>query len=207
MRDTKLTVDDITGVVGIIPTPSIATADQPGTAFSVDLDEAATLADAMVRGGGVDVLMTTGTFGECASLTWDELQSFVATVVDAVAGRIPVFAGATTLNTRDTITRGGRRLGELGADGLFVGRPMWLPLDDAGIVRFYRDVAEAVPNMALVVYDNPRRLQGKDRDARLRGTQPDTPPGRRCQASRAAQWLRLPFRPPRGKRSRAATAA
>lgn len=155
MRDTKLTVDDITGVVGIIPTPSIPTADQPGTAFSVDLDEAAKLADAMVR-GGVDVLMTTGTFGECASLTWDELQSFVATVVDAVAGRIPVFfAGATTLNTRDTITRG-RRLGELGADGLFVGRPMWLPpLDDAGIVRFYRDVAEAVPNMALVVYDNP----------------------------------------------------
>ncbi len=106
MRDTKLTVDDITGVVGIIPTPSIPTADQPGTAFSVDLDEAATLADAMVR-GGVDVLMTTGTFGECASLTWDELQSFVATVVDAVAGRIPVFfAGATTLNTRDTIARG-----------------------------------------------------------------------------------------------------
>lgn len=155
MRDTKLTVDDITGVVGIIPTPSIATADQPGTAFSVDLDEAATLADAMVRGGGVDVLMTTGTFGECASLTWDELQSFVATVVDAVAGRIPVFAGATTLNTRDTITRGGRRLGELGADGLFVGRPMWLPLDDAGIVRFYRDVAEAVPNMALVSTTTP----------------------------------------------------
>ena len=157
--DTKLTVDDITGVVGIIPTPSIPTADQPDTTFSVDLDEAATLADSMVR-GGVDVLMTTGTFGECASLTWDELQSFVATVVDAVAGRIPVFAGATTLNTRDTITRG-RRLGELGADGLFVGRPMWLPLDDAGIVRFYRDVAEAVPNLAMVVYDNPGAFKGK----------------------------------------------
>lgn len=117
MPDTKLTADDITGgVVGIIPTPSTATADRPDTVFSVDLDEAAALADSMVRGGGVDVLMTTGTFGECASLTWDELQSFVATVVDTVAGgRIPVFAGATTLNTRDTIARGGRRLGELGA--------------------------------------------------------------------------------------------
>jgi 4-(2-carboxyphenyl)-2-oxobut-3-enoate aldolase len=156
---TKLTVDDITGVVGIIPTPSTPTADRVDTANSVDLDEAAKLADAMVR-GGVDVLMTTGTFGECASLTWDELQAFVATVVEAVAGRIPVFAGATTLNTRDTIARG-RRLGELGADGLFVGRPMWLPLDDAGIVRFYRDVAEAVPHLALVAYDNPGAFKGK----------------------------------------------
>lgn len=159
MISTKLTVDDVTGVVGIIPTPSTSTADQPGTANSVDFDEAAKLADAMVR-GGVDVLMTTGTFGECASLTWDELQSFVATVVDAVAGRIPVFAGATTLNTRDTIARG-HRLGELGADGLFVGRPMWLPLDDAGIVRFYRDLADALPHLALVVYDNPGAFKGK----------------------------------------------
>jgi 4-(2-carboxyphenyl)-2-oxobut-3-enoate aldolase len=156
---TKLTVDDVTGVVGIIPTPSTPTADRVDTANSVDLDEAAKLADAMVR-GGVDVLMTTGTFGECASLTWDELQGFVATVVEAVAGRIPVFAGATTLNTRDTIARG-HRLGELGADGLFVGRPMWLPLDDAGIVRFYRDVAEALPHLALVAYDNPGAFKGK----------------------------------------------
>lgn len=159
MTSTKLTVDDVTGVVGIIPTPSTSTADLPGTANSVDLDEAAKLADAMVR-GGVDVLMTTGTFGECASLTWAELQGFVAAVVESVAGRIPVFAGATTLNTRDTIARG-HRLGELGADGLFVGRPMWLPLDDAGIVRFYRDVADALPHLALVVYDNPGAFKGK----------------------------------------------
>jgi 4-(2-carboxyphenyl)-2-oxobut-3-enoate aldolase len=155
----KLTVDDITGIVGIIPTPSTLTADQWNAENTVDLDEAAKLADAMVR-GDVDVLMTTGTFGECASLTWDEQQDFVDAVVETVAGRIPVFAGATTLNTRDTIARG-RRLTEIGADGLFVGRPMWLPLDDAGIVRFYREMAEALPDVPLVVYDNPGAFKGK----------------------------------------------
>jgi dihydrodipicolinate synthase/N-acetylneuraminate lyase len=49
----------------------------------------------------------------------------------------------TTLNTRDTIARA-RALVELGADGLFLGRPMWMSLDPAGILRYYRDIAEAL---------------------------------------------------------------
>ncbi|MGE0652230.1 MAG: dihydrodipicolinate synthase family protein, partial [Alphaproteobacteria bacterium] len=92
--------------------------------------------------------------------TWDELRAFVDCVVRTAAGRVPVFAGVTTLNTRDTIERG-RALADLGADGLFVGRPMWLPLDDAGIIRYYRDVAAALPGVPLVVYDNPGAFKGK----------------------------------------------
>lgn len=154
-----LTAQDITGVVGIIPTPSTPDADRWDVENSVDLDAAAKLADGMVR-GGVDVLMTNGTFGECAALTWPETEAFVSAVVDAIGGRIPVFAGATTLNTRDTIRRA-RRLQEIGADGAFVGRPMWLPLDSKGIVRFYRDLCEAVPNLPVVIYDNPGAFKGK----------------------------------------------
>jgi 4-(2-carboxyphenyl)-2-oxobut-3-enoate aldolase len=155
----NLTASDIVGVVGIIPTPSTKDADDWRNDFTVDLEESARLADEMVR-GGIDVLMTTGTFGECASLTSNEQAQFVGAVVDAVAGRIPVFAGATTLNTRETAERA-RRLRDRGADGLFVGRPMWLPLDDKGIVRFYREVCEAVPGVPLVVYDNPGAFKGK----------------------------------------------
>lgn len=159
MTNPKLTKDDITGVVGIIPTPSTPLADRWDAENTVDLDATAELAEAMVR-GGVDVLMTTGTFGECATLTWTETQAFVSTVVETVAGRIPVFAGVTTLNTRETIARA-RRLAQLGADGLFAGRPMWLPLDDKGIVAFYRSLCEALPELPLVIYDNPGAFKGK----------------------------------------------
>lgn len=159
MATLELTSGDITGVVGIIPTPSTATANRWDEQHTVDLDATAELVDALVR-GGVDVLMTNGTFGECATLTWSETQDFLTAVVQTVAGRIPVFAGATTLNTRDTIDRA-RRLSGLGADGLFVGRPMWLPLDDHGIVKFYTTICEALPHVPLVLYDNPGAFKGK----------------------------------------------
>jgi len=67
--------------------------------------------------------MTNGTFGEGATLTEPEWRKFNETVIRTVNGRVPVFAGATTLNTRDTIRRS-KELMEMGATGLFLGRPM-----------------------------------------------------------------------------------
>ena len=150
---------DIAGVVGIVPTPATGDAEHWQSRNTVNLAETAKMIDIVVD-GGVDVVMTTGTFGECATLTAAELRDFVDCVVQTTAKRRPVFAGITTLNTRDTIERG-RELLALGADGLFVGRPMWLPLDDAGIVRFYRDIAEGFAGVPLVIYDNPFAFKGK----------------------------------------------
>jgi len=150
---------DIRGIVGIVPTPATPDAEHWQCTQSVNLPESATMVELVVD-AGVDIVMTTGTFGECASLTAPELRAFVDCVVQTTAKRRPVFAGITTLNTRDTIVRG-RELLDIGADGLFVGRPMWLPLDDAGILRFYRDVAEAFAGTPLVVYDNPFAFKGK----------------------------------------------
>lgn len=154
-----LEAKDIRGVVGIMPTPATNDAGSWQTAHSVNIRESARMTRLLVD-AGVDILMTTGTFGECASLTWEELHEFVRCVVETAAGRVPVFAGVTTLNTRDTISRA-RELVRLGADGLFVGRPMWLPLDDSGIVKFYRHLTEALPGVPLVVYDNPAAFKGK----------------------------------------------
>ena len=155
----KITPDDIVGLCGIVPTPAVAEAGHWSCASSVNFGETRRMVDIVVR-GGTDILMTTGTFGECSSLTQEELRDFVACVVETTAGRCPVFAGIGTLNTRDTISRG-LELVDLGADGLFVGRPMWLALDDAGIVQFYRDLGEAMPGVPLIVYDNPSAFKGK----------------------------------------------
>lgn len=156
---TRYVADDIVGVAAILPTPATADADHWNSRDTVDLAETARLTEALVS-AGVDLILTNGTFGECATLTLEELLAFNDAVVQTVSGRVPVFSGATTLNTRDTIDRG-RQLQALGADGLFVGRPMWVALDDAQIVQFHAAIAEALPEMSQVAYDNPSAFKGK----------------------------------------------
>jgi 4-(2-carboxyphenyl)-2-oxobut-3-enoate aldolase len=158
-RVLRVTTDDIRGVFAIMPTPALSGADDPSCVDSVDHPESRRAAASLVH-DGVDAIMTNGTFGEGATLTWDEHAAFAETVVKSVAGRVPVFIGATTLNTRDTITKA-RTFAELGASGLLLGRPMWSSCDEASTIGFYRDVAAAVPELGIVVYDNPVAFGGK----------------------------------------------
>ena len=155
----SLTRGDIRGVVGIVPTPATSDAASWCAENTVNTSETETMIEEVLD-AGIEFVMSTGTFGECASLTHDEWLTFTTTVAQAVRSRVPFFAGVTTLNTRDTISRC-RQAIAAGADGLFVGRPMWLPLDDDGVVRYYRDITEALPGVPIVVYDNPAAFKGK----------------------------------------------
>ncbi len=155
----RLTAADIAGVLGMVPTPATPDADEWTCTQSVDLAETASMAS-MIVDAGIGILLTAGSFGEGASLTWEEHQAFTDCLVQTVGGRCLIFAGATTLNTRDTIARG-RGLIALGADGLFLGRPMWMSLDPRDIVRFYTDVAEALPGVPVIVYDNQFAFKAK----------------------------------------------
>jgi 4-(2-carboxyphenyl)-2-oxobut-3-enoate aldolase len=155
----KMSPSDIRGVFGIMPTPATEDASQWQTRQSVNLAET----EKMVRFLGaakIDILATTGTFGEGATLTWAETQLFIDCVVHANKRVLPLFAGVTTLNTRDTIERA-RVLMDIGVDGLFVGRPMWLAMDAKAIVRYYQDIAAALPGVPIVAYDNPVAFKGK----------------------------------------------
>ena len=159
MPKSRLTAADVRGVYAIMPTPALEGADNPSMLDTLDRVETERAASALLN-DGVDALMTTGTFGECATLTWDELRDFSEIVVSTVAGRVPVFVGATTLNTRDTISRA-KALRDIGVDGLLLGRPMWSQCDDENLVAYYRAVAEAVPELAIMAYDNPEAFKGK----------------------------------------------
>lgn len=142
-----------------MPTPALPGADQITTEDTVDYEETVRAVHKMIE-DGVDAIMTTGTFGEAATLTWEEHLNFVTIVVEAAKGRVPIYAGATTLNTRDTIVRA-KAFQEKGVSGLLLGRPMWCECDDETIVSFYRDVAEAIPDLGIIVYDNPVAFKGK----------------------------------------------
>jgi dihydrodipicolinate synthase/N-acetylneuraminate lyase len=162
----KISYADFRGLFGILPTPATADASHWSAGNTVDFPQTEKLV-ALILEAGVDIIATTGTFGECATLTREELLSFVECVVQVNRKSRPVFAGVTTLNTRDTIALG-RKLVGVGADGLFIGRPMWLAMDDQAIVRFYQDIAEALPGVPLVVYDNPVAFKGKISSAAYR---------------------------------------
>jgi trans-o-hydroxybenzylidenepyruvate hydratase-aldolase len=156
-RNARLTAAEIKGAWAILPTPAKADASDWRAENTVDLDETARVVEALIQ-AGVDGLLSLGTFGECATLTWEEKRGFMATVVEAVRGRVPYFGGTSSLNTRETV-RQTRAAYDIGVDGTMLGPPMWCYPDLATSLRFYRDVAESCPDMAICVYANPEAFK------------------------------------------------
>lgn len=152
-RRERLTAADIQGCWAIIPTPAKDNASDWRATDTVDLDETARVVDALIA-SGVDGILSLGTLGECATLDWEEKRAFMATLVEAARGRVPVFGGTSSLSTRQTV-RETQLAFDLGIDGTMIGPPMWNKPDVGTAVQFFKDVAEAVPEMALCVYANP----------------------------------------------------
>jgi len=159
MAEQRLEYDDVEGIFAIMPTPATEDASDPGTEYTLDEATSRRGARALVD-DGVDAVMINGTFGEAATLTEREWREFTRIVCEAVGGDVPVLAGATTLNTRTTIERA-KYAREVGADGLLLGRPMWLELSTEATIEFYRQVAAAVPELGIVVYHNPPAFKNR----------------------------------------------
>lgn len=157
----KVTGPDMRGVMAYPPTPALPGAERVDAVDTVDLDESERMVRSLVA-DGVDSIALNGTLGEMASLTLEEWKAFagcVAETIRDVAPDLPVFIGTTTLNTRDTVSRM-RFLAELGITGTLLGRPMWGEMVPPVMERFYRDVTTAVPELAIVVYDNTAAFRG-----------------------------------------------
>lgn len=147
-----MTVDEVKGAWAIMPTPALDNAGESEAENTVDLAEVGRAVEGLVA-AGIDGILSLGTLGECATLTWDEKKAFIGTAVEAAAGRVPFFAGTTCLNTRDTIAQT-KEASRLGATGTMLGLPMWCAVDHTTAVNFYKDVAAACPDMALCIYAN-----------------------------------------------------
>ncbi len=152
-----LTADAVSGLWPIMVTPAKDGADNWRMEDTLDLDETSRAVDGLIR-AGCDGILSMGTYGECATLTWHEKKRLMAALVETARGRVPIFVGTTSLNTRDTISET-RYAADLGADGTMLGLPMWCAPSVATAVRFYKDVAEACPTMAIVAYANPEAFK------------------------------------------------
>jgi trans-o-hydroxybenzylidenepyruvate hydratase-aldolase len=152
-----LTKEDIVGAWVILPTPAKSNASDWREENTVDLDETARIVEALID-AGVNGILSLGSFGECATLTWEEKRDFIATVVETVRGRVPYFCGTSSLNTREVV-RQTKAAHDIGAQGTMLGVPMWCQVDVPTAVEFYRNVAEACPEMNICVYANPEAFK------------------------------------------------
>jgi trans-o-hydroxybenzylidenepyruvate hydratase-aldolase len=147
-----LSAADITGVYVMAPTPCKPGADTWEATDSVDLGETERMVERFIQ-DGVGGIAACGTTGECAALLWEEKRDFITTVAEVNRRRVPVFAGATALGTKETI-RQMRELKDVGADGAFVGLPLWQTPTLENSVQFFADLSAAVPDMPIMVYSN-----------------------------------------------------
>ena len=147
-----LTKQDIHGVSAMMVTPAIEGGDNLNATNTVDLEETAQATERMIQ-AGVGNIAINGTTGECAALLWEERVAFVDTVVQVNKGRVPIFAGATSLGTGETI-RQMKALKDLGADGNFIGLPLWQTPTLENSVGWFHDLGGVVPEMPIMVYAN-----------------------------------------------------
>lgn len=136
----------------MVPTPCKEGADGWDVTDSVDLDEAADMTEKLIQ-AGIGSIAACGTTGEGAALLWEEKRDFIDTIVQVNRRRVPVFAGATALGTKESV-RQMRGLKDVGADGAFLGLPLWQTPTLENSVQFFADLSEAVSDLPIMVYAN-----------------------------------------------------
>jgi 4-hydroxy-tetrahydrodipicolinate synthase len=105
---------------------------------------------------GTDCLAPTGTTGESPTLDHDEHERVVAAVVEQARGRIKIMAGTGSNSTREAI-RLTKSAKKAGADGALLVGPYYNKPTQEGYYRHFAAVAEAVPDLPLVLYNIPGR--------------------------------------------------
>ncbi|MDD2760619.1 MAG: 4-hydroxy-tetrahydrodipicolinate synthase [Methylomonas sp.] len=104
---------------------------------------------------GTDALVAVGTTGESATLDEDEHCHVIKTVVDCVAGRMPVIAGTGANCTREAIALT-QRAKQAGADACLLVTPYYNKPTQEGLYLHYKAVAEAV-DIPQILYNVPGR--------------------------------------------------
>jgi len=128
------------------------------TPFKPDgsLDEAAITALAKRQAdAGVHFVSPCGTTGEAPTLSADEKVRIVELVVEAVAGRVPVLAGAGGYSTREVVELV-HRMEKAGAHGILSVTPYYNKPTPEGMLEHYKAVAGAT-SLPVVLYNVPGR--------------------------------------------------
>ena len=148
-----LSSQELGGVMGMMPSFATPDAVDIKATATIDVDNLKAGVDRIIN-DGINVIATTGTYGECYNLLWDEFETLCRATVEVVNKRVPLFLGCTSPNPREVLLKM-KLVRELGADGVLLGVPYYEPSTMENAVQFYHDVAELFPDLGILIYHNP----------------------------------------------------
>ncbi|RJQ54776.1 MAG: 4-hydroxy-tetrahydrodipicolinate synthase [Actinobacteria bacterium] len=123
--------------------------------YSVDEDGLRALVDYLIDKQSAHAIVPCGTTGESPTLSHQEHIRVIEIVVDAVAGRVPVIAGAGSNSTREAIELT-KAAADAGVDATLQVGPYYNRPSQAGIAEHYRAIAAACP-LPIIIYNIPSR--------------------------------------------------
>lgn len=99
------------------------------------------------------VLVPAGSTGEAYALSDAERLKVIETVIDCAAGKLPVVAGTASAGTEHTVELS-KAAQSAGADGVQVVLPYYHVPSEAGLVRHFLKLADAL-DIGVMIYNNP----------------------------------------------------
>ena len=110
-----------------------------------------------VIAGGVLGILAFGSNGEFYVIEEDEMERGLKIMVDQAAGRVPVYFGIGAISTKKCV-----RLAKMakanGAAGISILQPMFLKPTEAELYLHFKTIAEAVPEIPVLLYNNHGRV-------------------------------------------------
>ncbi|WP_040976659.1 dihydrodipicolinate synthase family protein [Necropsobacter massiliensis] len=104
---------------------------------------------------GVHGIFPLGTNGEFYAFNQQEKLDIIKTAVDAVNGRVPVYAGVGCITTKETVEFSKQVL-DLGVDVLSVISPYFVAVSQDDLYRHFSTIAKNV-NAPILMYNIPAR--------------------------------------------------
>lgn len=142
-----MALTDFSGAMTALVTPF--TADD-----RVDTDALAKIVEKQIE-NGIDGLVACGTTGETPTLSQEEQEVVVKTVIEAVRGRVPVIAGTGSNSTKAAVENT-KRAKAWGIDAALVVCPYYNKPTQEGLFQHFKAVWEET-GIPVVAYNVPGR--------------------------------------------------
>lgn len=149
-----MSFDDLSGPLASVVAGTVTPFDADG---AIDEKSCAAITERMVD-GGVSVVTANGHTGEFHALSATETERALRITVDAVGDRAAVVAGVG--HDVATATAAARFADRAGARGVLIHPPVQPHVSRQGWVGYHRAIADAVPELSVVLHVRDPRITG-----------------------------------------------
>jgi 4-hydroxy-tetrahydrodipicolinate synthase len=104
---------------------------------------------------GIRGVVICGTTGEAPTLSQGEYEEILGQAVEYVAGRIKVFAGVGSFDTKVAVSKTELAHG-IGVDGMLAVTPYYNKPTQTGLIEYFRRIADAT-DKPIILYSVPSR--------------------------------------------------